>query len=284
MGTPEFALCSLKKLVQQQDFDVVAVITQPDKPQGRNMKVCSPPVKIFAEQHNLPVLQPQTLRDNDFAKQLRSYEADVYVVAAYGKIIPENILAIPRYGCINVHGSLLPKYRGAAPIQHAIMNGETQTGVTIMKMDKGMDTGDIISQVACEIHNDTYGELYDRLALIGADELVNVLMKLPNVQRIKQDDSLATYAPMIRKDVCEINWSMPTKTIVDMIRGLNPRPGAYTVLENKMIKIWKAEQAYDNSGLIIQTGDGKLRVLELQEQGKKKMSAEDYLRGHKGVV
>lgn len=292
MGTPDFALTVLKKLYEEK-HEIIAVVTQTDKPKGRGHKIQFSPVKIFALEKNIPVLQPKTLKDNEFVDTLKSLNADIFIVAAYGKIIPENILYLTKYGSINVHASLLPKYRGAAPIHHAIINGETTTGITIMKMDKGMDTGDIILQKKCNISmDDTYETLYNKLSKLGADALTEVINNIDSIETKKQDDSLATYAPMITKDMGHIDWHKTSLEIANLIRAL--QPGAYTIYNDKILKIHQVENypTYENAecgkiidmnknGFAIKTSDGALAILKLQKQGGKIMSAADYLKGHK---
>lgn len=292
MGTPDFALTVLKKLYEEK-HEIIAVVTQTDKPKGRGHKIQFSPVKIFALEKNIPTLQPKTLKDNEFVNTLKSLNADIFIVAAYGKIIPENILYLTKYGSINVHASLLPKYRGAAPIHHAIINGETTTGITIMKMDKGMDTGDIILQKKCNISmDDTYETLYNKLSKLGADALTEVLNNIDTIEFKKQDDSLATYAPMITKDMGHIDWHKTSLEIANLIRAL--QPGAYTLYNDKILKIHQVENypTYENAecgkiidmnknGFAIKTSDGALSILKLQKQGGKIMSAADYLKGHK---
>lgn len=293
MGTPDFALTILQKLYYEK-YEIAAVVTQTDKPKGRGHKIQFSPVKNFALEHNLQLLQPKTLKDENLVAQLKSFDADLFIVAAYGKIIPENILQLPKYFSINVHASLLPKYRGAAPIQHAIANGETVSGVTIMKMDKGMDTGDIILQKKCDIFaDDTYQTLYEKLSLLGSEALFETLNQFDSIEFKKQDDSLASYAPLITKDFCHIDWNKTSLEIMNLIRALKPNPGAYTLYENKIFKVWQLTDypvygteecgkiiAVNNDGIAVKTFDGALLITQLQEQGRKIMSATDYLKGH----
>lgn len=293
MGTPDFALTILQKLYDEK-YEIAAVVTQTDKPKGRGYKIQFSPVKNFALEHNLPLLQPKTLKDENLVAQLKSFDADLFIVAAYGKIIPENILQLPKYFSINVHASLLPKYRGAAPIQHAIANGETVSGVTIMKMDKGMDTGDIILQKKCDISaDDTYQTLYEKLAVLGSEALLETLNQFDSIEFKKQDDSLASYAPLITKDFCHIDWNKTSLEIMNLIRALKPNPGAYTLYENKIFKVWQITDypvygteecgkiiAVNNDGIAVKTFDGALLITQLQEQGRKIMLATDYLKGH----
>ena len=297
MGTPDFALIILKKIFYNKNHELMSIITQPDKPVGRGHKIKFSAVKNFALENSLDFMQPESLKNQDLLLKLRSLKPDLFVVAAYGKIIPESILEIPKYFAINVHASLLPKYRGAAPIQHAIMNGETVTGVTIMKMDKGMDTGDIILQEKCDIlQKDTYESLYNKLADLGADSLIKVLdnFDFDNLNLKKQDDSLASYAPIIKKDLCHIDWSKGSLEILNFVRALKPKPGAYTLYENKIFKIWDLVEypvygteecgriiAVVNNGIAVKTFDGALLITQLQEQNNKIMLASEYLKGHK---
>ncbi len=294
MGTPDFALTILKKLYES-DHEVIAIVTQTDKPKGRGQHLQFSPVKEFALSHDIPLFQPKTLKDDELVATLRALNPDLFVVAAYGKIIPENILNIPRLMPINVHASLLPKYRGAAPIQHAIINGETVTGITIMKMDKGMDTGDIILQKKCNISvDDTCETLYNKLADLGAQALMETLENTDALEFKPQDDSLATYAPMITKETGHIDWHKTSLEILNLIRAMNPKPSAYTLYDDKILKIHQAQNypTYENAecgkiidmskdGFAIKTSDGALYVERLQEQGGKIMSSADYLKGHK---
>jgi len=293
MGTPEFGLVILKNLYVQENFEILAVVTQTDKPTGRTRKIEFSPVKKFALEKNLNILQPSILKDIDLINSLKEFKADLFIVAAYGKIIPESILNIPRYFCINIHGSLLPKYRGAAPVHHAIINGETVTGITIMRMDKGMDTGDIIEQVKCDIlPEDTFGSLLDRLAILGSESVIRVINNINQLEFKKQDDSLATFAPIIKKESCHIDWHKTSLEILNLIRALKPRPGAYSFYGDKIIKIWSAinfpvyvneecGKILDINNFVIKTCDGAIMITELQEQNGKRMSRDDYLRGHK---
>ncbi len=295
MGTPDFALATLKTLYNSK-HQIVAVVTQPDKPKGRGHKIQFSPVKHFALENNLDLLQPKTLKDENLVETFKSLEPDLFVVAAYGKIIPEGLLLLPKLFPINVHASLLPKYRGAAPIQHAIINGETVTGITIMKMDKGMDTGDIVLQRKCDINStDTFDELYYRLAELGAETLMEVLDIIDQGMEIdfkKQDDSLATYAPVITKDFCHIDWNTTSSEIINFVRALTPHPGAYTFYKDNMIKVWELSDypiygnedngkviAVNDDGFAVKTADGALLITKLQQQGGRIMSTYDYLKG-----
>lgn len=298
MGTPDFAVESLAK-IYESGHNIEAVISQPDKPSGRGMKLLPTPVKEYALSKNLKVYQPTKLRKNtEFIDELKALKPDVIVVVAYGKILPQDILDIPKFGCINVHGSLLPKYRGSAPIQWAIINGEEKTGITTMYMDAGMDTGDMIlkSEVAIE-KNDTYGTLYEKLKKIGGKLIVETLEKIADGMALREKQSEDfTIAPMIEKEMGNIDWNKSAVEIRNLIRGLNPVPGAYTNLDDKRMKIWMAEvmpdiigneavpgmiiKADEKEGFLVVTGDGILKITELQMPNSKKMKAEDYFRGN----
>ena len=303
MGTPDFARDSLKAVVEA-GHEVALVVTNPDKPKGRGMKLIPSDVKKYAIEQNLEVVQPVKVRNNpEFVEQLKNINPDVICVVAYGKIIPKEILDIPRLGCINVHGSLLPKYRGAAPIQWAVLNGDKKTGVTTMYMDVGMDTGDMILKQETQIGEDeTTGELWERLSKIGGDLLVKTLKEIENktAPRIKQGDDF-TMAPMLDKSMAKIDWENKTALeIKNLVRGLNPIMGAYTFLNGKKIKFWKVDVAKDifadgdmefmkngtvivsdkRDGIYIKTKDGILKVLEIQGENAKKMPIQDYLRGN----
>lgn len=301
MGTPDFARDSLKAVVEA-GHEVALVVTNPDKPKGRGMKLIPSDVKKYAIEQNLEVVQPVKVRNNpEFVEQLKNINPDVICVVAYGKIIPKEILDIPRLGCINVHGSLLPKYRGAAPIQWAVLNGDKKTGITTMFMDVGMDTGDMINKEVVQIGDDeTTGELWDRLSIIGAKLLVKTLKDLENgtYKREKQGDDF-TVAPMIKKEMAKIDWENQTSSeIKNLVRGLNPFMGAFSFLNDKKIKIWKVEKLNDKSekepgtvlvsdskaGLVIATKDGAVSVLEIQGENSKRMGISDYLRGNKILV
>lgn len=301
MGTPDFARDSLKAVVEA-GHEVALVVTNPDKPKGRGMKLIPSDVKKYAIEQNLEVVQPVKVRNNpEFVEQLKDINPDVICVVAYGKIIPKEILDIPRLGCINVHGSLLPKYRGAAPIQWAVLNGDKKTGITTMFMDVGMDTGDMINKEVVQIGDDeTTGELWDRLSIIGAKLLVKTLKDLENgtYKREKQGDDF-TVAPMIKKEMAKIDWENQTSSeIKNLVRGLNPFMGAFSFLNDKKIKIWKVEKLNDKpekepgtvlvsdskAGLVIATKDGAVSVLEIQGENSKRMGISDYLRGNKILV
>lgn len=304
MGTPDFAKESLEA-VYNAGYNILGVVTNPDKPKGRGMKLVASPVKEFAIENNIPVYQPIKVKNNEeFIDEIKKLKPDVICVVAYGKILPKEILDIPEKGCINVHASLLPKYRGAAPIQWAVLNGDKKTGVTTMYMDIGMDTGDMILKEEVKIgENETTGELWDRLSKIGGKLLVKTLKQIENgtAPREKQGDDY-TLAPMLNKEMSKIDWDNKTaKEIKNLVRGLNPIMGAYTFLNGKKIKFWKVdittEIEYDpenisilkngtvlvadqRDGLFIKTVDGILKVLEIQGENSKRMSINDFLRGN----
>ena len=311
MGTPDFAEKSLKKLNESEDNEIIAVVTNTDKPKGRGMKLFQSPVKQYAIENKLKIYQPEKIKSNiEFIETLKEMKPDFICVVAYGKILPQEILDIPKYGCINVHASLLPKYRGAAPIQWAIINGEEITGVTTMYMDTQMDTGDIILKKEVVIGKDeTTGELWDRLADIGADLLLETIEKIKDGSAPReQQGNNYSLAPMLNKDMSKIDWNkLSTIKIKNLVRGLNPIMGAYTSLNNKKIKFWKVDIVdekeflnkyeieynieklnpgyiiYSNAkdGLFIKTKDGILTVLEIQGENSKKMSIFDFLRGNR---
>lgn len=296
MGTPDFASASLKKLIDEK-FDVVGVFTQPDKPKGRGMELCASPVKELALENGLPVFQPVKMRDGTVLAQIKALEPDILVVVAYGRILPDDILAVPKYGAINVHGSLLPKYRGAAPIQWAVLNGDKITGVTTMYLASEMDTGDIIYTAETEIGEyETSGELFDRLKDMGAELLVKTLRDIDAgiAPRAPQDHSKASYVTMLDKSICPIDWNKTPREVLKHIYGLQPWPVATMELEGKTVRVFAAKYtdgktekvpgavvSTDKGGLQIACADGEtLLITELQAPGKKRMGAEDYLRGH----
>ena len=309
MGTPDFAEESLRA-VYEAGYEILTVVTNPDRPQGRGMKMSISPVKKFAEEKGLPILQPEKVRKNEeFITKIKDLKPDVICVVAYGKILPKEILEIPKYGCINVHGSLLPKYRGAAPIQWAVLNGDKETGITTMYMDVGMDTGDMILKEKVTIGDDeTTGELWDRLAKIGGKLLVKTLKEIENgtVKRIKQDDDFSL-APMLDKSIAKIDWkNKKAIEIKNLVRGLNPIMGAYSFLNGKKIKFWKVDILNNNDinieenkenkenlengtvlisdakqGLYIKAKEGIIKVLEIQGENGKKMDIASFLRGNK---
>ena len=303
MGTPDFAMESLSALYDA-GHEILAVITNPDRPKGRGMKLVASPVKQYALSKNLQVLQPEKVRNNkEFINSLKEMKPEFICVVAYGKILPKEILDIPSKGCINVHGSLLPKYRGAAPIQWAVLNGDKETGITTMYMDVGMDTGDMILTEKVEIGDtETTGELWARLAKIGGQLLVKTIAEIEagTAPRIKQPEEFSM-APMLSKDMAKIDWeNKGVQEIINLIRGLNPIMGAYTIIGGKKTKIWKAEKvdnavdilpdvaqfengdivyANDKVGLFIKAKDGILSILEIQPENSKRMGFGDYVRG-----
>ena len=298
MGTPDFAEKSLEA-VYNAGHEILAVVTNPDRPKGRGMKMVASPVKEFAVSKDLKIYQPEKVRKNvEFIEEIKKIEPDVICVVAYGKILPKEILEIPKFGCINVHGSLLPKYRGAAPIQWAVINGEKVTGVTTMYMDVGMDTGDMILKEETEIVPDeTTGELWDRLAQIGADLLVKTLEQIENktAPRIPQGEDFSM-APMLDKEMSKIDWESKTaQEIKNLVRGLNPIMGTYSYLNGKKIKIWKVDvveadnenvkngtvlKSDSKDGLYIKAKAGVIKVLEIQGENAKRMNVQDFLRGN----
>lgn len=296
MGTPDFAVGTLRSLAEA-GHEITLVVSQPDKPKGRGHAMVPTPVKVVAEELGIPVFQPVKIRE---AKDvLEKTEADVCVVAAFGQIIPASILHMKKYGCINVHASLLPKYRGASPIQWAVINGDEETGITTMQMAAGMDTGDILETAVIKLDKkETGGSLFDRLSLMGGDLILSTLDKLEagTIQAVPQDDAQATYVKKIPKSMGEIDWTMSAVAIERLVRGLNPWPSAYTHWNGKMLKIWEAEVLpqsadakkgepaevleADHDTLTIQTGDGVLKICSLQLEGKKRMDVASFLRGY----
>ena len=298
MGTPDFARSALEKIIEA-GHEVVLVVTQPDKPKGRSGELQVSDVKACAMEHGLPVFQPVRIKLPENVAELKKYDADIYVVAAFGQILSQEILDIPRFGCVNIHASLLPKYRGAAPIQQSIIDGEKETGVTIMQMAAGMDTGDILLQRAVPIdENETGGGLFDKLSELGAELIVEAL---PMIERgeltpVPQDEEKATKCGKLSKDMGLIDFEKDAVSIRNLVRGLNPWPSAYTFLDGKMLKIWDVkvvtdlEESEAENGTIVavskdsftvKTKDGYLEVLELQLEGKKRMKAKDFLLGYK---
>lgn len=292
MGTPEFAQASLQKLIET-GHNIVGVFTQPDKPKGRGYKLVAPPVKELALEHNIPVYQPEKMKDGTALSILKELNPDLIAVVAYGRILPKDILELPKYGCINVHGSLLPKYRGAGPIQWSVIDGEPVTGVTTMYMGEGLDTGDMILKKETPIgENETYGELHDRLKEIGAEALVETiaLIEQGKAPREKQDDSLSSYAPMLDKKIAKIDFNKPAQQLHNLIRGLSPWPVAHTTVGGKLLKVHRAVLSsgkgepgavIDNKKFIVACKEGALELLEVQMEGGKRMKGEDFLRGRK---
>lgn len=295
MGTPDFAVGTLLA-VADAGHEVVLAVTQPDKPKGRGKQTQAPPVKEAALARGIPVYQPRRVREPEAVAYLKKYQPDIMIVAAFGQILPKEILDMPKYGCVNVHASLLPKYRGAAPIQWAVINGDAISGVTTMRMDEGLDTGDMIEKTEVVLAEDeTGGSLFDRLAEEGAKLCVHTMRLIEEGRAVytKQDQSKATHVGMISKKMGNIDWKKPAVEIERLIRGLNPWPSAYTKLSGKTLKIWRAKtepggDARDAGKVIlvtkkelkIQTGDGILSLLEVQLEGKKRMDIEAFLRGY----
>ena len=297
MGTPQFAVAPLRALAAAGQ-EIVGVVTRTDKPAGRGRSVTAPPVKVAAREMGLAVFQPKRVREAEFVEQLRTLAPDAIVVAAYGQILPKDILTLPKYGCINIHASLLPFYRGAAPINWAIIRGEQETGITIMQMDEGMDTGATLVQERVPIEaSDTAGRLVEKLSVLGAKMITTALplIKSGKLLPTPQDGSKATMAPLLKKENGLIDWTLPAVEIHNRVRGLSPWPGAYGFLDNKMVKIITTEAiagngeagllyARDKNILEAGTGSGLLHILSLQPEGKKPMTAAEFMRGHRGVA
>ena len=309
MGTPDFAKESLKS-IYNAGYNIIGVVTNPDRPKGRGMKMIASPVKEYAVSKNIPIYQPLKVKNNiEFIDEIKALNPDIICVVAYGRILPKEILEIPKYGCINVHGSLLPKYRGAAPIQWAVINGEEKTGITTMYMDVGMDTGDMILKEEVEIGKDeTTGELWDRLSKIGGELLVKTikLIEQGKAPREKQNEDFSR-APMLNKEIAIIDWeNKKAIEIKNLVRGLNPIMGAYTFVNDKKIKLWKVNvienkeftQLYgeellnkakngdiilasDRKGMFFKAKDAVIEAIEIQAENSKRMNAKDYLRGNK---
>ena len=309
MGTPDFSVPALKALVEA-GHQVIAVVTQPDKPKGRGKEVQMTPVKIQAMEYGIPVYQPAKVREASFVEVLKGLEADVYVVIAFGQILPKAVLELPKYGCINIHASLLPKYRGAAPIQWCVIDGERETGITTMMMDVGLDTGDMLEKAVIPIEEkETGGSLHDKLSMAGGDLILSTLKKLEEgtLVRTPQTDEGTCYARMLTKSLGDIDWNQGAVSIERLIRGLNPWPSAYTMWNGKTIKIWAADViagreaadflsesgvsaetgtapgtvvCSDKRGLVVSTGGGLLSIRELQMEGKKRMDTPAFLRGY----
>ncbi|MDE6149101.1 MAG: methionyl-tRNA formyltransferase [Ruminococcus sp.] len=302
MGTPDFAVPALKALYQKHKIS--AVFTQPDKPKGRGYKLAPPPIKVVAQEHETQIYQPQSLKNGgeEYIDIIKKINPDCIVVAAYGKILPKEVLDIPKYGCVNIHGSLLPKYRGAGPIQWAVLNDEKETGITTMLMGEGIDTGDMLLKKSTEIgENETAAELFDRLADLGADLIVETLDELEkgNVIPEKQDENLSSYAPMLSKEMCKLDFSQPVRKVHKKICGLSDWPCAVTVLNGKRLKVYKSEivsnvssdskpgEIVNEKDFSVACSDGIIRFTEIQAEGSKRMKTSDYLRGKpvsKGTV
>lgn len=310
MGTPDFAVPALKALAESAKHEVSLVVTQPDRPRGRSGKPAPSDVKLCAEQYGIPVFQPEKVREEASVERLRRENADIFVVAAFGQLLPKTILEMPRFGCINIHGSLLPAYRGAAPVQWAVLDGQKEAGDTIMQMNEGLDTGDILMQESIPLSADeTAGSLYDKLSSMGGPLLLKALDAIEegNVTPVPQGDSGTHYAKMLRKEMGNIDWTKSAEEIGRLVRGLNPWPSAYTHWNGKMLKIWMAEPVTqeelsalgcdEKNGmdlkeaqpgtvmivtkdtLMVQTGDGLLALTELQMEGKKRMPVQAFLMG-----
>jgi len=296
MGTPEFAVPSLEALLRSDDH-VVGVVLQPDRPKGRGQQLVAPPVKLVAERAGIPVLQPLKIRTPEFLQALSSWQPDLIAVAAYGRILHTPILSLPSKGCVNVHGSLLPKYRGAAPIQWAVINGETETGITTMLMDEGMDTGPMLLQERLEIMpDDTAGTLAPRLAELGGRLLVETIayLKAGTLTPKRQDDTQATLAPLLKKEDGLINWTMSAESLANRVRGLSPWPGAYTFFGEERWNVWRVVPsksagtdkpgtivAVDKQSILVATGEGLLDLQEIQTANSKRMPVSQFLTGHK---
>jgi methionyl-tRNA formyltransferase len=296
MGTPEFAVPSLEALLRSDDH-VVGVVLQPDRPKGRGQQIVAPPVKLVAERAGIPVLQPLKIRTPEFLQALSSWQPDLIAVAAYGRILHTPILSLPSKGCVNVHGSLLPKYRGAAPIQWAVINGETETGITTMLMDEGMDTGPMLLQERLEIMpDDTAGTLAPRLAELGGRLLVETIayLKAGTLTPKRQDDTQATLAPLLKKEDGLINWTMSAESLANRVRGLSPWPGAYTFFGEERWNVWMVVPsksagtdkpgtivAVDKQSILVATGEGLLDLQEIQTANSKRMPVSQFLTGHK---
>ncbi|MFD2171449.1 methionyl-tRNA formyltransferase [Tumebacillus lipolyticus] len=298
MGTPDFAVPCLEALIES-GYQVAAVVTQPDRPKGRKGELTPPPVKVAALRHNLPVLQPEKVRTEESLQALRAYDADLLITAAYGQILPKALLDMPRLGCINVHASLLPRWRGGAPIHRAILEGDANSGVTIMRMVQALDAGDMISQVVVPIDEvDTVSSLHDKLAAAGSKLLIETLPSIAagTHTETQQDESLVTYSPNISRDDERIDWSRDARTLYNQVRGLNAWPVAFTTVAHKVMKIWQARIDEEESAptalpgtvlkatddaIIVQCGSGRLALLEIQPAGKRRMLASEYLRGVK---
>lgn len=297
MGTPDFAAGALEALMVA-GHEITAVVTQPDKPRGRSKELLPPPVKQCALKNNIPVMQPKRIKTPEAIGELKKYPADIYIVAAFGQILSQEILDIPPHGCLNIHASLLPKYRGASPIQHVIIDGEEKTGVTIMQMDAGLDTGDMLYKKEILIENtDNYETLHDKLMILGGEAIVEALPLLERGRLTpeKQDDSLSCYAPLIDKGMGEIDFTKKAAEIDRLIRGLTPWPSAFTRYKGKQLKIWRAEAVVvdtashtcgeivgtDKDSVTVAAGEGALKIYELQLEGKKRMTTRDFLLGVK---
>ncbi|PLR30955.1 methionyl-tRNA formyltransferase [Chimaeribacter californicus] len=294
-GTPDFAARHLDALLTSH-HDVVGVFTQPDRPAGRGNKLTASPVKLLAESHQIPVFQPKSLRPAESQELIRALDADIMIVVAYGLILPQTVLDMPKLGCINVHGSLLPRWRGAAPIQRALWAGDKQTGVTIMQMDAGLDTGDMLTKLSCDIQpDDTSATLYDKLATLGPRGMLNTLADLEAglAEPEKQDEALVTYADKLSKEEALLDWQLPAEQLERCIRAFNPWPVSYFMVEGQLVKVWQADVlpgkgdapgtivAADKQGIQVAAAEGILNITQLQPAGKKTMSAQDLLNSRR---
>lgn len=295
MGTPDFSIPSLKILIEN-NHQILAVVTQPDKERGRGQKVTFTAVKQFAIENSIPVFQPEKLKGNlEFVEQMKNLTPDLFVVVAF-RILPKEVFEIPKFGSFNLHGSYLPKYRGAAPIQWALINGDTETGLTTFKLAEKVDTGNIYLQEKVAINpDDNFETLHDKMSLQGADLVLKTveLIEYGNYELKQQNDLLASPAPKITKEICLIDWNKPAYEIHNLVRGLSPYPAAFFIYQNKLIKVYKTEMIGEsnlkpfkfyqtNNDFIIGCGKGALKILEIQQEGKKKMSAEEFIRGFRG--
>ena len=292
MGTPEFAVPCLKVLYETQE--IICVVTQPDRPKGRGQKLQPSPVKVFAQEKNLPILQPQKIKTPESVAELKKFSADLIVVVAFGQILSQEILDLPKFGCINVHASLLPKYRGAAPIEWSLINGEKITGVTTMQMNAGLDTGDMLLKSEVPITDEMIlPELREKLMAAGANLILETVKNLETIQPIKQDDSLSNYAPMLKKDTGKIDWNKPAREIHNLVRGLYG--GAFATLNGEKYKIWRTkisdteklsagEIKISGKKLLAGTGEGVLEILEIQAPNAKKVTAADFINGRKNFA
>lgn len=295
MGTPEFAIPSFEAL-NESDFEIALVVTQPDRPKGRGKKLSSPPVKLVALEHDIEVFQPERIKDSEAIEKIKQVKPDLIIVVAFGQILPKEILELPKYGCINVHASLLPKYRGAAPINFAIINGEKKTGVTTMYMEEGLDTGDMLLKNEVEITpEDTASTLHDKLAIAGKKTLADTLKAIVNGELVpeKQDDSISNYAPIMTKELGKINWDRSAESISNLVRGTDPWPSAYTLYDNSVLKLFapvvldkqSKEKpgtiiAVSSEGIDIASADYIVRIKEIQISGKKRMPVGEFLKGN----
>jgi methionyl-tRNA formyltransferase len=295
-GTPDFAAVALRALIDSR-HQVIAVYTQPDRPAGRGRKLQASPVKKLAEENNIPVYQPESLKGDEQQQELKNLDADIMIVAAYGLILPQAVLDIPKMGCLNIHASLLPRWRGAAPIQRAILAGDSETGITIMQMNAGLDTGDMLSTTSCPINKaETGGSLHDKLAELGAHSLLTTLddLQAGNLSAVPQDDELATYAHKLDKQEAQLDWQQSAQQLHNQVRAFNPWPVAFFMIEDKAVRVWQTEviDEQDTSGNLpgtvirankkgidIACGQGALRLLQLQPPGKKPMDAASFLNG-----